>query len=152
MALSLIDEFRSVVDALARAEVDYAVVGAMALAIHGAPRATTDIDLLVRPDDVARVLEIVAPLGYDLPALPMTFAGGISVQRVTKVTEDDLLTLDLLLVSEPLVEIWKSRSEIAALNRSLWVVSREGLIRMKALAGRLQDLADIERLREAGDA
>jgi hypothetical protein len=124
-------------------------VGALALAVHGVPRATQDIDLLVREADLPRILELVATLGFDIPASPMTVReSGLSVQRVTKIQASDTLMLDLLLVHPALVEVWDSRLQVHTPEGPLWVVSREGLIRMKAAAGRLRDLADIEALEE----
>lgn len=151
MAGSLLDEFQSIIDSLNAAEIDYAVVGALALAIYGAPRATTDIDLIVAPADLERVLEAVRPLGFALPAQPMKFSSGVRVQRVTKVAEDEALTLDLLLAEGPLERAWNSRVTVEALDRKLSVVSRQALLEMKALAGRLQDLADIARLQGDSD-
>jgi hypothetical protein len=79
----------------------------------------------------------------------MTFReSGLSVQRVTRIEASDTLRLDLLLVHPALVEVWDSRLPIDTPQGPLWVVSREGLIRMKAAAGRLRDLADIEALEE----
>jgi hypothetical protein len=146
MPLDILEEMRKVVTALDEAQVEYALVGAFALAIHGAPRATTDIDILVRPQDVDRALAVVSPIGFSLPAQPMTLQSGVSVQRVSKLEGEELLTLDLLLAAGSLADAWTSRVSIQALGTRLQVVSREQLVRMKALAGRLQDLADIERL------
>lgn len=154
MGLVLIDEFRAILDALEARGVECAVVGAMALAVHGVVRATTDIDLLVCPADVDRALAAVATAGYVLPAERMTFSSGVTVQRVTKVRDGESLTLDLLLADGPLLPAWESRQTVAAGDRRLRVVSREALITMKALSGRLRDLADIRRLQgedEDGD-
>ena len=60
------EELTALVDALASANVDYALCGAVALAVYGAPRATQDIDVLVRPEDVARVREVARGLGFKL--------------------------------------------------------------------------------------
>lgn len=149
--MNLMDEFQTLIAALNDADVAYALAGALALAVHGAPRATTDIDLLVPPDGVERVLKVVAPLGFTLPAEPMTFgASGITIQPVTKVAGGEALTLDLIAADPPLDVPWQGRVHLdAGLDGGagmLWVVSREGLLRMKALAGRLQDLADIQRI------
>jgi len=57
-----------------------------------------------------------------------------------------VLSLDFLLVTPQTEDVWATREAIDFLGRKLFVVSREGLIKMKRLAGRPQDLADIERL------
>jgi len=145
--MDLVEELRQVVSALDDGGVPYAIVGALALAIHGAPRATTDIDLLIRPEHAQSALRLVRPLRFDLPALPMTFRdSGLTIHRVSKIEGQETLMLELLLVSEALESIWRSRQTIEAFDLPLQVVSRSALIRMKAMAGRLRDLADIERL------
>lgn len=53
--MDLYAELRALVDALQVAEIDYALCGAVALAIHGLPRATRDIDLMTRPQDLKDV-------------------------------------------------------------------------------------------------
>jgi hypothetical protein len=47
--LGLNDDFRDMLEALTECGVEFLVVGAHALAAHGFPRATGDIDILVRP-------------------------------------------------------------------------------------------------------
>ena len=59
-----------------------------------------------------------------------------------------MLTLDLLLVNENLEPVWASRERVPTERGDVWVVSRRGLIEMKAWAAREQDLADIRRLGE----
>jgi hypothetical protein len=141
-------EFRGIVQALEGASLDYAVVGGFAVAIWGAPRATTDIDLLVRAEDVPAVLAVARSRGFDLEALPMTFRDGMELRRVTRIAHGEALTLDLLLVNPNLVSVFDSRQRIATEAGPVTVVSRAALIQMKAAAGRPQDLGDIERLRE----
>ena len=147
MALDLYDELLAILGGLDQAGIEYALAGALALAVHGAPRATTDIDLLVRAEAVDAVLRVVQPVGYTYRARTMTFRGsGITVHRVTKVAGPETLTLDLLVVNPALEEVWASRIQIQVMGQGISVVSRDGLLRMKALAGRLRDLADIRRL------
>ena len=51
-----------------------ALCGAVALAIHGAPRGTKDIDVLLREDDLPRLRDVARKQGFDIEALPMTFS------------------------------------------------------------------------------
>ena len=152
--LDLYDEFRAVVSAFSEQAIDYAVCGGLALAVYCAPRATVDIDLLIRPDDLERAIRVVQPLGYTIAEPPMTFVHGvIEIRRFSKAGPEsgDVLPLDLLLVSPEIVDVWDSRSQIQIEQGSLWVVSLMGLIAMKSLRASGQDLADIERLRERLD-
>jgi hypothetical protein len=149
--LDLYDEFVALVAALEEARVPYAVCGGLAMAIHGLPRATVDVDLLVPMDVAVAVLEIARGLGYTIPAAPMTFAGGaVEIRRVTKVDSPsaDILSLDLLLVTPALTEVWSTRTRIGWERGEVWAVSREGLVALKRLRGSGQDQDDIKRLQE----
>lgn len=146
--LDLWTETRELARRLDEEELAYAVAGAVALAVHGVVRATADIDLLVRAEDVDAVLALARGLDYRIDALPLRFADGTEMRRVTKVEGEDAVTLDLIPVGEHLEGVWEERRRVETTAGPLWVVSREGLMRMKAAAGRDQDLADIRRLEE----
>jgi hypothetical protein len=62
----------------------------------------------------------------------------------------DFLTLDLLLVTPALREVWASRSTVSWEGGELPVVSREGLIAMKRLRNSGQDQDDIASLEQGG--
>ena len=148
---TILEEFKSITRALNDAGIDYAVCGGWAMAIHGLPRATMDIDLLVLSKDVARIWQIAQELGYDVEGLPLHF--DVEIRRISKIdtVSKQLITLDLLLVGDTIKDVWETRELVDWSEGSSWVVSADGLIKMKLLAGRKQDLADIERLREASD-
>ena len=86
------------------AGIPYAFCGAIALAIHGYPRATKDIDILISEDDLDFVRKALAPCGFDLDAGFIRFDTGTNrarkIFRTSKAEGRDLLTLDLLIVSE----------------------------------------------------
>lgn len=147
--VTLLDEFKSITTALNDAGIEYAVCGGWAMAIHGLPRATMDIDLLVKAEDVARILPIVSGLGYDHGGLALHF--DVEIRRVSKIDQKikRLVTLDLLLVNDTLEDVWATRQQLHWVEGITTVVSADGLIKMKMAAGRTQDLADIERLKEA---
>jgi hypothetical protein len=140
-------ELKSIVIALEARKIDYALCGGVALAIHGAPRATQDIDLLLRREDLDRFREVAKTCGFTLESLPMDFASGVTVQRFTKVIEGQPFMLDALLVP-PLENVWAARQSAEFEGGTLWVVSKEGLISLKLAAGRPQDIADVQRLEE----
>src|SRR5207249_807005 len=72
--LDLEGELDAVIAGLERTGVEYAVCGGLAMAIHGKPRATIDIDLLIQSGDEERVYGAVEPLGFRIKAKPMDFA------------------------------------------------------------------------------
>jgi aminoglycoside-2''-adenylyltransferase len=145
----LLEELRALIDTLSEREIEYAVCGGLAMGIHGLPRATEDIDLFVRPESVSSVMEVARERGFDLEASPMRFKGGaIEIRRITKVAPDDVLMLDLLLVTSATEDVWASRVQVRWLYGLIWAVSPDGLVKMKTLSGRPKDLWDIERLKE----
>lgn len=153
--MNLVDELHAIARALVAARLPHAVCGGVAVTIHGATRSTRDIDILVAPEDVAAVLEAIRPLGYTFVALPMVFDEGTErerhVQRVSKVIGQEHLMIDLLLADAAFSGTLDDVVEIELPEGPLAVVSRATLIRMKRLAGRAQDLADIEKLEHADE-
>ena len=63
----------------------------------------------------------------------------------------DILTLDLLLVSAALEDVWNGREVYCWKGLDVQVVSAQGLVKMKRMAGRDQDLLDVKKL-ESHDA
>ena len=150
----LIDEFVTFTNALDRAGIGYAVCGGWAMAIHGLPRATIDIDLLILSDDLPKVWAMAQSQGYVVEGLPLHFADGvIEIRRISKIDESTkkVFTLGFLLVTDPLEEVWKKRELIRWEDGETWVVSKDGLIALKSVSGRKQDLLDIKQLREVDD-
>ena len=145
---TLLDELSQLISALDENRIEYAVCGGLALTIHGFPRATFDIDILIRAESLEKAYEIAAQYGYDIRGLDISFKErAVEIRRVSKIDDNgEVLSLDLLLVTPHVKDVWDTREKIDFLGNWLCVVSREGLIKMKRLAGRPQDLADIERL------
>jgi hypothetical protein len=147
--VDLYAELASLIAALDAESIEYALCGALALAIHGVPRATKDIDVMAAASDIDRIREAVKKCGFKHEALPMTFAqSNIEVRRFTKILEGRPLMLDVLVVNETLEPVWNDRLRLQWSEGTITVVSRDGLIRLKLTAGRPQDLADVQRLEE----
>lgn len=148
--VELYEELAGIIDAFSRAELDYALCGGLAVAFYGYPRFTADIDVLLQQDDLRRALELLDDLGFNFVAERMTFGTvGIDervVHRVSKIEDDDVLTLDLLIVGPSLEGVWKGRELFEWQGRKVKVVSLEGLAKMKRLAGRTKDKLDLENL------
>ena len=149
----LFTELSNITEALELHEIEYAVCGGLALSIHGFPRATFDIEILIRPESLERSFEIAKRLGFDSHGLDMSFKErAVEIRRVSKIDEDsEVLSLDFLLVTPEVEDVWASRQTIDFQGNPMSIVSREGLIRMKELAGRDKDLIDIDRIRHEED-
>lgn len=152
--MNLVTELHAIAAVLTTAKIPYAVCGGVAVTAYGATRSTKDIDIVVARADLTAALDAIRPLGYTYPALPMVFDEGTDrerhVQRVTKLDGQEHLQVDLLLAEAAFAGTLDDRVGVALPEGPLVLVSLATLLRMKRLAGRAQDLADIEKL-EAGD-
>jgi len=140
-------DFRDLLSAFNAGSVEYIVVGAHALAAHGHVRATRDLDLWVRPsdDNARRILKALADFGAPLQGLT---ASDLTTPGVIFQVGVDPLRIDIL-TSIDGVEFdagWDNRVKAELFGQQVAILSREDLIRNKKASGRLQDLADIERL------
>jgi hypothetical protein len=130
------------------------LVGAYALAFHGVPRATGDIDVFVRatPANAERTWRALKAFGAPLAAAgvkPQDFATpGIVYQIGLPPRRIDILT-DISGVSFD--EAWESRAIGDLDGLAVPFLGRATLLTNKRASGRLKDLADVERL-EGGKA
>ena len=150
----LVEELRKLIAALNERNIDYAICGGLAMAIYDHARATVDIDLLIRSESLDLVIATATELDYDIRGLDRTFSNGaIEIRRISKIdpVSGHLLSLDLILVTPEIQKIWTSRVEADWEDGTLSVVSRAGLIELKRLSGRPQDIADIAALQEDVD-
>lgn len=127
--------------------VDFLVVGGHAVAFHGYPRLTEDLDLFVRPDATngARVVDALREFGFG--SLDLTAADFQADDRVIQLgrvpNRVDLLTR---LYGIDFSGAWARRIAATLDGAPVWMISREDLIRNKRATGRPQDTADAEFL------
>lgn len=136
--------------------VDWALVGGMALAVRASPRYTRDVDVVVAVSDDQEAERLILALrhrGYrdkDEGVLEDELTGRLWTMRlVAPGDEAEGTIVDLLFASSGIEPEIVEAAEPVELVKGLTVpVVRSGhLIAMKVLAGRLQDLSDIQMLR-----
>ena len=140
-------DYKEMLQYLSDEAVKFLLVGAYALAAHGFPRATRDIDLFVwaNPENAASLFRALdrfgAPLeevsAADFAAEGTVFQIGVGPRRIDILTRIDGVTFQ---------EAYARRSTIRLEGMDVPVISREDLIANKRASGRTQDLADVERL------
>jgi len=133
--------------ALSDAKIDFLLVGAYAVAAHGHPRATGDLDLWVRPDTetAPKVYRVLADFGAplhdltidDLSKPGMVFQIGVEPSRI------DILTA---ITGVEFNHAWTNRLSIELYGIELCVIGRTDLIVNKRACGRPKDIADAETL------
>jgi predicted nucleotidyltransferase len=159
--------FEAMVRALNDAGVRFIVVGGVAVATHGYLRQTKDIDLVIelQPDNTIRGLRALQTLGYfpRVPVTPEQFAD--AALREGWIRDKQMVVLNLfsdshrqtpidVFVREPFSfcdEYEAALIDEVAPGLPVRIVSLATLLRMKAEAGRPDDLRDIEQLKLRGD-
>jgi predicted nucleotidyltransferase len=141
------EDYRDMLHALSDEKVKFILVGAYALAAHGYPRATMDIDIWVMPspenaDAVLRALRrFGAPLHNltkeDLQKDGTIFQIGVAPRRI------DIITAATGLQFE---ETYRNSISVNIEGVEVHIPSVEDLIRNKRATGRTKDLADAESL------
>jgi hypothetical protein len=143
-------DFADMLSALSAAGVDFLVVGAHALAAHGVPRATGDLDIWIRPtpDNAARTLRALAAFGAPLVDLSIddltrpdtVFQIGLPPSRIDIVSGITGVSFD---------GAWERRVPVALPGGTVDVLSKVDFVANKKAVGRAKDLADIALLDEA---
>jgi hypothetical protein len=145
--MQLDPDFREFVASFNEHEVRYLVVGGYALAAHGLPRATGDLDAWVWVNDqnAERILEALHAFGFG--GLGLTAADfdhpdaviqlGYPPYRIDILTSIDGVAFE---------DAWERRISVEVDGLHLDVISRDDLLRNKIAADRPQDRADVHRL------
>lgn len=144
-------DFRDILSALSEEGVECLLVGAYAVAAHGLPRATGDIDIWVQPSptNAERVWKALIRFGApltDLNVEDFTIPGRV-VQIGVAPCRIDLLTTITAVAFD---EAWRDRLVVDVDGLRVAVISRDHLIRNKKMTGRPQDKADVARLEGKG--
>ena len=152
--MPLNSDLREFVALLNSHRVDFLVVGAYAVAFHGYPRYTGDLDILVRPDlgNAQHVLAALTQFGFgslgiraeDLATAGKVVQLGVSPNRIDLVTSVTGVSFE---------QAWASRQAADLDGVPVFFIGRRELLRNKESTGRAKDLGDAEELRRrTGDS
>ncbi len=145
--MNLEPDFSDFLAALINQKVDFMIVGAYALAHHGAPRATRDFDVWVRPEpeNARAVIRALAAFGAPLVVTEQDLLTGKVVQIGVEPVRIDVLN-ELSGVTP--AEIWESREEGKIGPHRVFFIGRKTYVKNKLAAGRRKDLSDLEAIGE----
>jgi hypothetical protein len=150
--MDLREELNQLIESLHQEHIPYALCGGMALAVHGHPRFTQDLDLLIQESDLELLIEVAERLGYQDISGWLRFNTGTDREtkpyRLLKPLGTENLMLDLICVTSQFEGVWQSRTQFDIASTRMTVVSRDGLRKMKQISNRAQDLVDLEKLDE----
>jgi hypothetical protein len=142
-------DFVEMIQALNNAGVDYLVVGAHAMAVHGVPRATGDFDIWVRPslDNAHCIIEALEAFGAPVAA------HGITVEDLAKPDTVYQIGLpprriDLMtgISGVQFADAWPARITVELEGAQIPCIGLSDLVKNKRASGRKKDLVDLEIL------
>ena len=147
----MLNRLQDVFASLNRHNVRYVVIGGIAAVLHGVPRATFDLDILIdaTPDNAQRLIDAFLTAGLGTAA--MTTADEILANEIT--VFKDRVRIDVQTSTPGLTfdEAWAHRISMDYQGQPFNVVSRADLIRAKRAAGRPVDLEDVRLLETRDD-
>ena len=147
--IELPEDFRDLLIELADAGTEFVVLGGHAVAFHGHPRATKDLDVLIRavPENAERVYQALAAFGAPLEAFEVKAADFVTYEGVLQIglpprRIDILNRVNGITFDEAVAE----GAHFTLDGRRIPVIGRTALLANKRATGRAQDLADVEAI------
>ena len=142
----MLNRLQGVFASLHRHNVKYVVIGGIAAVLHGVPRATFDLDILIEatPENAQRLLDALLEERFGTAAL--TSVQGILAHEIT--VFKDWVRIDVQTSTPGLVfeTAWQRRRTMMYRGQEFYVVSKADLIASKQAVGRKQDLEDVHLL------
>lgn len=146
--MKLQKDLREFIESFNSRAVEYLVVGAHAVAFHGHPRFTGDLDFLVRPtrENASRIMESLHSFGFSDLDLTMDdfLRPDLVLQLGRPPNRIDLLTS---ITGVSIDEAWNERVAGELDGLPVFFLGRDTLLRNKEATGRDQDIADARKLR-----
>jgi predicted nucleotidyltransferase len=143
-------DYKEMLQCLLEENVRFLLVGAYALAAHGFPRATKDIDFFVwaTPENAANLMQALTKFGaplHDISTADFSSEGiifqiGNSPRRIDIITNISGVRFE---------QAYANKRAISIEGIDIPVISLDDLIVNKRASGRIQDLADVEKLESA---
>jgi hypothetical protein len=143
-------EWKELIDSLCSNRVRFLVVGAHALAVHGRPRATGDLDIFVEPTATNARRVSAALAAYGFPALAHEVAAFSRPDRMATLGREPLRVDIMTSISGvSFAQAWKGRVRAKVGGRTIAFLGRREFLRNKKASGRPKDMLDVALLEEA---
>ncbi|MGQ9555614.1 MAG: DUF6036 family nucleotidyltransferase [Anaerolineae bacterium] len=129
----------------------YLTIGGIAAVLHGVPRATFDLDILIEatPDNAQRLLD--ALLNAGLGTASLTTVEQLLAHEITIFQDRVRVDVQTTTPGIKFEEAWERRQVMRYGRQEFYVLSREDLIASKRAAGRQRDLEDVQLLELGSD-
>lgn len=142
----MINRLLDVFGSFQKHEVRYVVIGGIAAVLHGVPRATFDLDLLIEAsaDNANRLL--TALLDADLASAALITTDELLANEITVFKDRVRIDVQTSTPGLRFEDAWKNRIRMSYQNQEFFVASKGDLISSKLSAGHSIDLEDVRML------
>ena len=150
--MKLSNDLREFIELLNSLKVEFVIVGAHALAWHGLPRYTKDVDFLINtsPENAQTMANLIDAFGFgstglgadDFQITDQVIQRGMDPNRIDILTGISGVTWE---------EAWASKVSAELDGLPVWYLGKDAYIKNKLASGRPQDIADVARLREVSE-
>ena len=147
MEIGLPKDFKDFLRLLAAEGVEYLLIGGYAVAYHGYPRATEDMDIWVaaRSDNAHRIVKVLREFGFDVPELTEDLF--LRADSIVRMGVPPLrLELSTTIAGVEFDECYNSRVTDTIDGIPVSLINLPDLKKNKKATGRFRDLDDLERL------
>jgi hypothetical protein len=129
-------------------DVKYVVIGGIASILHGVPRATFDLDILVEatPQNAQHLLDALMDAGLGTASL--TSVADLLANEITVFKDRVRVDVQTATPGINFTDAWAHRKTLVFQGQEFFILSKEDLIRSKRAAGRAVDLEDVRLLEE----
>jgi hypothetical protein len=151
----MFDDFKKLLSIFNAQKVKYLIVGGYAVSFHAQPRATNDIDLLIKPDAENAKAVYAALSEFGVPLEGLTAENFIERDKFFRMGRAPIM-VDILpeISGVDFDRAWQRRVDAVIDPQSgltVSFISSEDLVAAKLAAGRPQDIADVAALRKAAE-
>lgn len=142
----MLNQLQGVFSSLEKNKVKYVVIGGIASVLHGVPRATFDLDILIEatPKNAENLLKALVDAGLGTASL--ITVEGVLAHEIT--IFKDIVRIDVQIRTPGIEfqEVWKNRKVVDYQGQEFYILSKDDLIASKRAAGRDVDLEDVRLL------
>ena len=142
----MLNRLQDVFKSFQRNEVRYMVIGGVASVLHGVPRATFDLDILIdaTPENAQRLLDALGETGFGTAT--MTNAQDIVAHEITVFSDRVRIDVQTRTPGISFQDAWLRRKTVTYQGQDFFILSKEDLIASKRASARQVDIEDVRLL------
>lgn len=142
----MLDRLQKVFASFEKNDVRYVIIGGIAVVLHGVPRLTLDLDILIEPtpENAERLLKALLDAGFVTAGL--TTSAQLLENEITVFDDVERIDVQTRTPGIAFADAWNRHELFHIQDMAVRVISRADLIASKRAAGRPVDIEDVRAL------